>query len=212
MELFLDTAFGFPAVLFTPMLLVIVVHWIVVAAGLLDTDSLDSVDSDGAPAGVSAALGRVGLGKAPVTVEITVLVLSAWFVSMMGGIVASLLTPEGALFWALGAVVLVIAVVAAWAVTSGTAMALHRFLPGRKDSSEHELVGRTCVIRIGEANEGFGHAEITTAGGAAITIPVRTIGGEVLPTGSTALIFDHSDERDVFLVTRFDPALDPGRD
>lgn len=209
--LFLSTAFGFPTVLFTPMLLVIVLYWIVVAVGLADTDVLDSADSDGDPAGASAVMGRVGLGRAPVTVEITVLVLSAWFVSMMGGIVTSLLTPDGALLWALGAVVLVIAVVAAWAFTSGAVMAVQRFLPKGKGSSKHELVGRTCVIRIGSANEGFGHAEITTAGGASITIPVRTIGGEVLPSGSTALIFDHSDDRDVFLVTRFDPALDPGQ-
>ncbi|MFL1378418.1 DUF1449 domain-containing protein [Nocardiopsis protaetiae] len=211
MGLFLSTAFGFPTVLLTPMLLVIVVYWIVVAVGLADTEMLDSVDADGDPVGAGAVLGRVGLGRAPVTVEITLLVLSAWFVSMMGGIVTSLLNPDGALLWALGAVVLVIAVVAAWAFTSGTVMAVQRFLPKPKGSSRNELVGRTCVIRIGAADEGFGHAEITTASGAAITIPVRTIGGEVLPLGSTALIFDHSDEQDVFLVTRFDAALDPGQ-
>ncbi|CAL9503168.1 hypothetical protein SUDANB121_03497 [Nocardiopsis dassonvillei] len=212
MGLFLSTAFGFPTVLLTPMLLVVVVYWIVVAVGLADTEMLDSVDSDGDPVGASAVLGRVGLGRAPVTVEITMLVLSAWFVSMMGGIMAGVLTTSGsALAWALGAVVLVIAVIAAWAFTSGTVMAVQRFLPRRRGSSRSELVGRTCVIRIGAADEGFGHAELTTAGGASITIPVRTIGGEVLPPGSTALIFDHSDDRNVFLVTRFDPALDPGQ-
>lgn len=212
MQLFLSTAFGFPAVLLTPALLVAVVYWIVVAVGLADTGTLDSADADGDPVGASAVLERVGLGRAPVTVEITALVLSAWFVSMMGGIVTSLLTTPGSpLAWALGAVVLVIAVIAAWAFTSGAVLAVQRFLPRRRGSSKHELVGRTCVIRIGAAHEGFGHAEITTAGGASITIPVRTIGGEVLPPGSTALIFDHSGELDAFLVTRFDPALDPGQ-
>ncbi|MDE3723088.1 DUF1449 family protein [Nocardiopsis sp. N85] len=213
MGLFLGTALGFPTVLLTPMLLVIVVYWIIAAVGLADAEALDSVDAEGDPVGASAVMGRLGLGKAPVTVEITMLVLSAWFVSMMGGIVASLFTtPGSAPAWALGAVVLLIAVIAAWAFTSGAVMALQRFLPKPKGSSKRELVGRTCVIRIGTASETFGHAEILTAGGASITIPVRTIGGESLPSGSTALIFDHSDEQDVFLVTRFDPALDPGRD
>lgn len=210
--LFLDTAFGFPAVLLTPVLAVVTLYWIVVAIGLADTEMLDAADADGSPVGASAVLERMRLGKAPVTVEITVLVLSAWFVSMMGGIVTSLLTsPGSALSWALGAVVLVIAVVAAWALTSGLVMAVQRFLPRRGGSSQRDLVGRTCVIRVGEAGESFGQAEITTESGATVVIPVRTIGGEVLPVGSTALVFERSDEQDVFLVTGFDPSLDPGR-
>lgn len=237
MGMFLDTAFGFPTVLFTPLLIVVAVYWLLVAVGATDSDALDSVDDSGEAAGLSALMSRVGLGgtapKAsggspslaqrptgdggrragvPATVALSSLVCVAWFVSMMGSIMTSLLhTTSTPLLIALGLVVLVIALVAAWAVTSGLVMSVQRFLPSRTSGSKNELVGRTCVIRIGEANEGFGQAEITTAGGASISIPVRTTGGEVLPVGSTALIFDHSAEQDVFLVTHFDAALDPGQ-
>src|SRR5699024_9673934 len=120
-------------------------------------------------------------------------------------------TTSTSLLITLGVVVLLIALVVAWAVTSGLVMGMSRFLPKNRQDSKHELVGRTCVIRIGEATDSFGQAEITTAGGAAISIPVRTTGGETLPLGSTALIFDHDGEDDVFLVTHFDTALDPGQ-
>jgi len=210
--MFLDTAFGFPTVLFTPVLVVVAGYWLFVVIGAADLDLLDGVDADGDSTGLSAVLGRVGLGGVPVTVAITLLVCVAWFVSMMGGIMTNLLdTTSTPLLFALGAVVLLIALVAAWAVTSGIVMSVQRFLPSRTSDSKHELVGRTCVIRIGEAGESFGRAEITTAGGASISIPVRTTGGEVLALGSTALIFDHSAENDVFLVTHFDAALDPGQ-
>ena len=237
--MFLDTAFGFPTVLFTPLLIVAAAYWLFVVIGAADLDLLDGVDADGDAVGLSAVMGRVGLGgtapKAsveggspslaqrstggggrragvPVTVSLTMLVCVAWFVSMMGGIMSNLLnTTSTPLLLALGAVVLLIALVAAWAVTSGLVMSVQRFIPQRTRGSKHELVGRTCVIRIGEADESFGQAEITTAGGASISIPVRTTGGEVLPLGSTALIFDHSSENDVFLVTHFDAALDPGQ-
>ncbi|MCY9786287.1 DUF1449 family protein [Nocardiopsis sp. EMB25] len=230
MGLFLSTAFGFPTVLFTPMLIVAAVYWILVVVGAADTELLDGVDADGEAAGLSALMTRAGLlggsgrtsaeshgersgARAPVTVSLTLMVGVAWFVSMMGGIMTSLLeTTSPSLLLALGAVVLLIALIAAWAVTSGLAMAVARLLPGRRSDSKHDLVGRTCVIRIGEASEGFGRAEITTDAGAEISIHVRTTGGEVLPLGSTALIFDHDRENDVFLVTHFDPALDPGRD
>ncbi|WP_444962167.1 DUF1449 domain-containing protein [Nocardiopsis sp. M1B1] len=212
MGMFLDTAFGFPTVLFTPLLVVVAVYWLLVSVGATGSDALDSVDDSGEAAGLSSLMSRVGLGRVPVTVALSSLVCVAWFVSMMGSIMTSLLhTTSTPLLIALGLVVLLIALVAAWAVTSGLVMSVQRFLPSRGSGSKNELVGRTCVIRIGEANEGFGQAEITTAGGAAISIPVRTTGGEVLPVGSTALIFDHSAEQDVFLVTYFDAALDPGQ-
>lgn len=212
MGLFLSTAFGFPTVLFTPMLIVVLGYWIFVVVGVADAETLDSVDADGDVAGLSAVLSKAGLGRVPVTVALTMLICVAWFVSMLGSIVTSLIgTTSAPMLWALGAVVLLIALVAAWAVTSGVVMGLQRFLPKRKGDSKHELVGRTCLIRIGEAREDFGQAEITTAGGAAISIPVRTTGGEVLSVGSTALIFDHDAADDLFLVTAFDPALDPGR-
>ncbi|MEU3017984.1 MULTISPECIES: DUF1449 domain-containing protein [unclassified Nocardiopsis] len=229
MGVFLGSAFGFPTVLFTPMLVVVLGYWIFVIVGAADTELLDSVDSNGDAAGLSAFLGRAGLtgstprtsagtagprrsGGVPVTVALTLLICVAWFVSMMGSILTTLVeTTSTPLLYALGAVVLVIALVAAWAVTSGVVMGVQRLVPGRRGDSKHELVGRTCVIRIGEAREDFGQAEITTAGGASISIPVRTTGGEVLALGSTALIFDHSTDGDVFLVTAFDAALDPGQ-
>ena len=212
MGMFLDTAFGFPTVLLTPVLIVVAGYWLFVVVGAADLDLLDGVDADGDAVGLSAVMGRAGLGGVPVTVALTMLVCVAWFVSMMGGIMSNLLnTTSTPLLLALGAVVLMIALVAAWAVTSGLVMSVQRFIPQRTRGSKHELVGRTCVIRIGEAGESFGRAEITTAGGASISIPVRTTGGEVLPLGSTALIFDHSSENDVFLVTHFDAALDPGQ-
>ncbi|MBQ1082107.1 OB-fold-containig protein [Nocardiopsis sp. B62] len=212
MGVFLSAAFGFPTVLFTPMLIVVLGYWIFVIVGAADTELLDSVDSNGDAVGLSAFLSRAGLGRVPVTVALTLLICVAWFASMMGSILTTLVdTTSTPLLYALGAVVLVIALVVAWAVTSGVVMGFQRFLPARGGDSKHELVGRTCVIRIGEAREDFGQAEITTAGGASISIPVRTISGEVLSSGSTALIFDHSSDDDVFLVTAFDAALDPGQ-
>lgn len=212
-DLFLSTAFGFPTVLFTPLLIVATLYWLLVALGTADTELLDSSGEAGEALGFSAVMARVGLGRVPATVAITLLVLVAWFVSMLGSIMVSVLDLEStALLLLLGLVVLLIAIVGAWAVASGVVMGLARFLPGRAKSAEHELVGRTCTIRIGRADAEFGQAEITTQDGASISIPVRTTGGEILDLGSTALIFEHDARNEVFLVTRFDPALDPGRD
>src|SRR5699024_3292510 len=196
MSLFLSTAFGFPTVLLTPPLTVVALYWLFVALGAADSEMLDGTDEAGEALGLSAVMGRLGLGRVPVTVALTMLIFVAWFVSMMGSILTSLIdTTSTPLLITLGVVVLLIALVVAWAVTSGLVMGMSRFLPKNRQDSKHELVGRTCVIRIGEATDSFGQAEITTAGGAAISIPVRTTGRETLPLGRHALNLDRESTR-----------------
>ncbi|MER6626240.1 DUF1449 domain-containing protein, partial [Streptomyces sp. NPDC000931] len=91
MGVFLSAAFGFPTVLFTPMLVVVLGYWILVIVGASDTELLDSVDSEGDAVGLSAFLRRAGLGRVPVTVALSLLICVAWFVSMMGSILTTLI-------------------------------------------------------------------------------------------------------------------------
>ena len=212
MSLFLSTAFGFPTVLLTPLLIVVALYWLFVALGAADSEMLDGTDEAGEALGLSAVMGRLGLGRVPVTVALTMLIFVAWFVSMMGSILTSLIdTTSTPLLITLGVVVLLIALVVAWAVTSGLVMGMSRFLPKNRQDSKHELVGRTCVIRIGEDHRQFRAGRDHHGRRRGHLHPVRTTGGETLPLGSTALIFDHDGEDDVFLVTHFDTALDPGQ-
>src|SRR5699024_10353209 len=175
MSLFLSTAFGFPTVLLTPLLIVVALYWLFVALGAADSEMLDGTDEAGEALGLSAGLGRRGLGKVPVTVALTMLIFVAWFVSMMGSILTSLIdTTSTPLLITLGVVVLCIALVVASAGARGLVMVMSHFLAKSRQDSKHERVGRTCVLRAAEPTDSSGPAEIATAGGGAISNAVRT--------------------------------------
>src|SRR5699024_2330986 len=140
-------AFVFPTLMLTTLLIVVAHYWLFVALGAADSEMLDGTDEAEEALGLSAVMGRLGLGRVPVTVALTMLIFVAWFVSMMGSILTSLIdTTSTPLLITLGVVVLLIALVVAWAITSGLVMGVSRFLPKNRKDSKHELVGRTCVI------------------------------------------------------------------
>ncbi|MUL40406.1 DUF1449 family protein [Streptomonospora sp. PA3] len=208
----LEASLAFPTVLFSFMLVVVVGYWFLVVLGAADSGMLDG-DADldtGSGGGVGGALGALGLGGVPVTVVLSLMIAVAWFVSLVGTVLIDSLTDSPPLAIALALVVLVAAVILAWGATAAIVMGLRRLLPAERQPRGADFVGKTCVVRTGRVDQGFGQAEISGADGSSSLIEVRTIGEERLSAGSTALIFDYDSETGVYRVTPFDPALDPG--
>src|SRR5215469_12458858 len=83
---FIDAALGFPTVLFTPLLIIVVAYWAVVAVGGADPDD-----------------GFALVGGLPITIPISLIVTFAWFGSLAG---AEFLPGWLALILALAAAVL----------------------------------------------------------------------------------------------------------
>ncbi|MDA8369140.1 MAG: DUF1449 domain-containing protein [Nocardiopsaceae bacterium] len=207
---FFGAVLGFPAGLFSFMLLVVIGYWVFVILGAVDTDLLDT-DVDTGTGGFGAFFPGIGLGGVPVTVVLSLLIAVAWFASLVGTVlIDSLGVDSTPLLIALGLLVLAAAVIVAWAFTSGVVMGLRRFLPNQRGSSRKDFVGQTCIVRTGRVDREFGQAEITSADGSSAIIQVRQTGDEDLTSGSTALIFDYDAEGEFFWVTAFDAALDPG--
>ena len=83
MELFLQTALSFPTAIYSFLLCVAVIYWLVVAAGLLEVDLLDveadSMMEGGQTEGLAGLLYRLKLDGVPVTLVLTLLFFFAWF-------------------------------------------------------------------------------------------------------------------------------------
>jgi hypothetical protein len=77
MDGFVDAALSFPAVLFTPLLIIVVAYWAVVVAGGADPD---------AELGDGGLLAYAGLGGLPAAVPLSLLVAFAWFGSLAGAV------------------------------------------------------------------------------------------------------------------------------
>lgn len=211
---FLAAVLGFPTVLFTFSLVVVVAYWVLVLVGGMGLDALDGDVPDGggpSDSGFAGFLGGIGLGGVPVTVVVSLMIAVAWFLSLSGTALTSgfgLSTPWIA---AISLGVLAAALVGAWLVTSFVVMGLRKALPDARESSIRDFVGRVCVIRTGSVTSDFGQAEITSDDGSASVIQVRQYGDDPLVSGSTALVYSYDDDGDFFWVSAYDAELDPNR-
>lgn len=188
---FVEAALSFPAVLFTFLLAVVVLYWLVVLVGGADTDTLGD-----------DAFGSVGLGGVPVTVVLSLLVAVAWFASLAGAVLLDGV-PAG------NALALAAALAAAWVATRLVVLALRRAMPAGEEPSRQHFVGRTGVIRTQRVTDRFGQAEVAAADGSTATVQVRQTGHDELRYGATAVLYDFDADGEFFWVVPADVALNP---
>jgi hypothetical protein len=188
---FFEAALSFPAVIFTPLLIVVVGYWIVVIAGGADPDG------DGGEAG-GGALAFAGLGGVPTSVVMSLLIAFAWFAALAGGELLGAI-PAG--------LVLAAAVVAAWVLTRLAVLVVKRFVPTGAEPSRADFVGLTCVVRTGRVTATFGQAEVHSPDGSSAIVQVRQAGADDLRAGTTALLYDFDPDGEFFWVVPTDIAM-----
>ncbi|MEU0483406.1 hypothetical protein ABZ260_29985 [Streptosporangium sp. NPDC006013] len=199
---FVDATLSFPTVLFTFLLLVIIAYWVLVVFGVFGFEG--DGDGDGSEAsGATGFLSGLGLGGVPAALVISLLVVVAWFASLVGG---TLFTGTPALV-----AVLVAALVCAWACTRLIVLPLRRLIPKERVPSRADFVGRACVIRTSRVGSDFGQAEVTAPDGSSALVQVRQTGDDVFAAGSTALIFAYDSPGEFFWVMPYAAELDPDR-
>lgn len=186
---FFTAALSFPAVVFTVLLAIVVLYWLLVLLGTLDVEIGDLDLGDG-----------LGLGGVPVTVTVSVLSVVAWFVSLVGGLFLHGLDLGTVVTVLLGVGVLVVAVVAGLFVARLVAAPLRKLYEPVGEASRVDFLGRECVIRTGRVTTDFGQAEVTAADGSSAIIQVRQTGEHELAAGGRALIFDYDMDGEFFWV------------
>ncbi|GLX00164.1 hypothetical protein [Microtetraspora sp. NBRC 16547] len=184
MARFVDAVLEFPAVLFSFMLVVVIAYWVLVLLGGLGLELPDDF------------LTGLGLRGVPGTVALSLLVVVAWFVGLVGVVLF-----EGA---PARSAVLVVALLAGWLCARLVARVSRALFPAVAPPSRTDFVGRMCVIRTGRVGLDFGQAEVTADDGSSALVQVRQAGEEDLRAGSPALIFDYDPEGEFFWVMPYD--------
>ncbi|AGZ46650.1 hypothetical protein AFR_41980 [Actinoplanes friuliensis DSM 7358] len=191
---FFEAALSFPAVIFTPLLVVVIGYWLVVIVGGADPDG----DGDGGDAG--GFLGFLGLGGVPASVVLSLLIAVAWFAALAGGELLGAIP---------AALVLAGALVAAWVITRLGVMLLRRLMPQGSEPSRADFVGLTGIIRTGRVTATFGQAEVHSRDGSSAIVQVRQAGTDDLRAGSIALLYDVDPDGEFFWVVPADIATSP---
>jgi hypothetical protein len=208
---FVAAAVSFPAVLFSSVLVVVVLYWLLVLVGA-DLDLFDAdVDADG----TGGMVGTLGLGGVPLMIALSMWVTLSWLLAMIGTIVLRAVGPTGGVGVLLGFAVLIVALLGGLLMARFVVVPIRRALPSAVEPTRGDFVGRICVIRTGRVSETFGQAEITSDDGSSAVIQVRrpadSSDERQLRAGSAALIFDYDPEKEIFWVDAapFSQPLDP---
>ncbi|WP_405685808.1 hypothetical protein OG204_17020 [Streptomyces sp. NBC_01387] len=211
MDEFFTAALGFPAVLFGAALLVVIAFWLLVLVGAAEHDAfhvhMDGGHMDGGHSGADT-----GGGGVPVTVPVSLVVVIAWFVSLVGSVLVRSAEPPGRLRTVLDFAVLVAAVLFAWIVTRFLVRRVRRLLPDQLPPSRLDFVGQVCTVRTGSVTTDFGQAEVASPDGSTAVVQVRVQGQDSvlgLRSGDTALLYAYDEPGEFFWIAPFDAALDP---
>ncbi|MET0329022.1 MAG: hypothetical protein ABW163_09680, partial [Luteimonas sp.] len=138
---FVATALGFPTLIYSIMLAVCMVYWLLAATGLVDFDAGGLDVPDLGESGLVAMLGRIGLDRLPMMLVVTLVTLVAWLLTYFVHLFL-LLPLSGWLRWPLGAAVLLATFITSVFVAAAVLRPVRKWLLSRRTPTQQSLLGQ----------------------------------------------------------------------
>jgi hypothetical protein len=197
---FLDAATAYPTAIYSTLLGVVLLYWVLALIGVVDIDSVNfSFETDlQADASVedigdlASYLVAFGLNGVPFSVVVTLMVLTAWTLSCLAGMWALPWVPTALLRIVAGTGVLLVSFAVALPITARILRPMRGLFITHRAQSNLSLVGQSCVVLTGLVNESFGRAEVSTRG-VGLNIRVWAETPNQLGKGSLARIVDYDE-------------------
>lgn len=192
MGIFLQIVGGFPTAIYTVLLALVLLYWLVTITGLLEVDALDNLlmpHDDGMDIGALASLlNRLGLGGVPLTIIGSLITLFAWMASFAGVRLLLAWMEVPGLNLVLGAGVFVAAAVAGLLLTIVALRPVRAVLRRVPREEAKVVLGRVGVVRSASVTPQSGYASVED-GGAGLVLQIRTVRGE-LPRGTRVVLIE----------------------
>lgn len=186
MDTFFAVAFSFPTVVFSVLLCVAVIYWLISLSGLGDVDTEGDIDAIGDFSGLMVTLGLQGV---PLPLVLTLLFLAAWLCSYFIDLLFGSLVPSGLLYWLFGIAVVFVAFFVGILATSITVRPLRPlFRRAYLPPLQKRIIGTPCVVISSSVSETAGRAE-ATLDGAHLLLQVRS--HTPLSYRERAILIDH---------------------
>jgi hypothetical protein len=206
MASFIDAATSYPTAVYTVLLGVVMVYWLLALVGVFDLNGDGGIDLDlhadgnvddlGALAGFVVAFGLSGV---PVSIALGLLVVVSWTLCCLAGMWVLPLVPTALLHVVAGTLLLAVSFAAALPVTAVALRPLRGLFKTHRAVSNASLVGQRCKVLSGRVTPGFGHAEVPRRG-ASLNIDVGAHEPNDLVRGSAAIITGYDPDTGRYLI------------
>lgn len=194
----LSTLTAFPTALYTVLLGVVIVYWLLALLGLVDFESSDidldiDTHADASPEDLGAIAGYVvafGLSGVPFSIVVSLLALIGWVLTALAATLLLPWVPTEPLRWLAGAGVLLVAAALSIVLAAQIVRPLRGLFVTHSATHNAALVGQVCRVLTGVVDERQGRAEVAQRG-LGLNIRVWASSPNSLKRGDRALITDY---------------------
>jgi hypothetical protein len=211
MDIFLQNIVTFPVVVFTFLLGIVLIYWILAFIGAADIEMFDfdvdvdaDVDLDVDAHGVEGLAGLLmnwGLSGIPVTVVISILTTLSWIISYLVVSFVFPIIPFELLKVLIGIVLIVVSIGVSIPITAILIRPLKQFFTSHDAVKKSSLVGLECTVKTGSVTLDFGQAELEN-GEAGLILDVRANDAYGIKKGDVVLLVEYNQDDESYLVEK----------
>ena len=210
MEQLLEVASQFPTVIYSTLLGIVVVYWLIGMLGLVDLGlagdvdlelDLDS-DVDVSIGGLTGFMLTFGLTGVPFTLVISIITLICWLISFYLQFYILTWLPDGWLYYLMGSIVSFIIFILSLPITAVVIRPLKGMFKSVEATLSDHLVGNSATIVTGTVSETFGQARLFN-NGAEMLLDVRCDSEHTLKKGDKVLLIEYLTEKYAYIVAPY---------
>lgn len=207
MEALLNFSAQFPTVIYSTLLGIVVIYWLVGMLGIIDLDLAPDADVDveldtdvtasaGALTGLLLTFGLTGV---PFTLVISIVLLVSWLISIYAQIYVMSLLDTVWLYYLVGITSTVVVFFISLPVTGLLIRPLRGMFNSVETATSDHLVGRDGTVATGKVTASFGQAKVLNEG-AEILLDVRCEPEHTLTMGDKVLLIEYCREKHSYIV------------
>ncbi len=208
MDPFYQNISSFPTAVFTFVLAICMLYWLLAVFGVVEIDmlELDGVETDfggdsdvGTPNAMAGVMLKFGLDGVPVTIILSFLSLFGWLISYYSVHFLSAYIPQGILRFLFGLLILIIAFWIAVFITSMIIRLIRPLFQKMEQQTIKRILGQTAIVRTSKVTDTFGEATFND-GGAGLILKVRTSNKQVFAKGDKVVLLEYLEASNVYKV------------
>ena len=207
MEALLNFSAQFPTVIYSTLLGIVVIYWLVGMLGIIDLDLAPDADLDieldtdvtasaGALTGLLLTFGLTGV---PFTLVISIVLLVSWLISIYAQIYVFSLLDTVWLYYLVGIISTVVVFFISLPITAIVIRPLRGMFNSVETATSDHLVGRDGTVATGKVTASFGQAKVLNEG-AEILLDVRCEPEYTLTMGDKVLLIEYCREKHSYIV------------
>lgn len=198
MEHFHQIVVSFPTSIFTVLLLVVMMYWLLAILGAVEISVLDiELDLDSDTSSLEAVTGfmmRMGLNGVPVTIVISLVAIIGWTISFYTVYFFFDFIPSELLRYLAGVPVVIGSLYVAILLTAALIKPLRPLFQKLNQQTVKRTLGQVAIVRSTQVNQQAGEATFAD-GGAGLILKIRSRDETVFHRGDRVVLLEYVPER-----------------